>query len=519
MNTSDFKTARRLNALNRLLQVVLSITLVIGLNVLASQRGGWVRHPLPFVSQPTLSLETNKLLEGVARRAPVKTSPDQPWVIIYDVLNAAAVEKNEQDAAALTTDAARALRDDFVYTASKLRPRGWLEVVQTDAFRRASVYAGLKERHPALNQSHAFVIECRQTSRARLISLADLRTNTSYFRGEDVIMSAILHVTDENPRNIYYTVGHDEMSPDDAKPDGLATLKIRLQSRNIALRPLNLARVNAVPTDANLVLLAAPKRPFPREEQEKLVAYMRRSAKRPRMLALFDAGTTPRLEELLDEWGILADNARVWDPNSTDANGLAIVRRIAPDHELTRILIAADGSNTAAGSLAYRLARPVRRDPAAPPDETLRVTELLASSDDKGSAWGERDYKNEPFRFDPLRGDLEAPVSMAAVAERRVGRDLGLNSTAGGRLLVLGSGDFASNRLISAARNEFFILNSINWLLDLDDMLNIPPRPLRQFKLSEVRSSDLERLTWRLALIPIIVLLFGGIVTLWRKHT
>jgi hypothetical protein len=531
MNTSDFKTARRWNALNRFFQVVLSITLVVGLNVLASQSGVRLRRSLPFAKATALSLETAKQLESAARRAPANAAPNAPWVVIYDTLGATETEKDDTSAAMLAAST-RTLLDDFQFAAATGKHNGWLAIERTDNLHRANIFADLQKRLPDISSRTAIVVECKALGRFKIINLEDLRArtrggatgawNAGLFRGEDALMSAILRVTDERPRILYHTIGHREMSPDDTGAHGLSNLELRLRSRNIEMRPLDLTKFNAVPADADLVLLAAPQSEFTKSETEKLLLHMRRSSARPRLIVFMDVGFTPRLEELLDDWGILSDDVRIWDPTAADSRGVTIAKRLLPDHDLTRAIATRGHSGTgASGSLAYLQARPARRDPLAPPDETLRVTELFTTSANTEKtilAWGERHYRQPPFRYEPLRGDIEAPVALGAVAERRIGRDLGLKATADGRILVLGSADFASNALLAAGDNEFFLLNAVNWLLDREEMLNIPPRPLAKFQL-RATDADLERVTWRFALLPIAAFLLGFLITFWRKHT
>ncbi|MDR3229407.1 MAG: GldG family protein [Puniceicoccales bacterium] len=536
MNTSDFKIARRWNALNRLLQVVLSVTLVVGLNILAWQSGIRFRRPLPFAHTQTLALETVKQLESAARRAPPKTGKTEtgqwPWLVIYDIMGAAEASNKdkESDTSEMLAGATRRLLDDFVFAAGKPRADGWLSVVRTDSLRRADIYARLQKDYDQISPRTALVVECKGTGRHKIINIEDLRVLRSdasadvstaifpnAFRGEDALISAILGVTDTS-LIVYHTIGHREMSPDDNSnsPRAMSAFAERLRRRNISLRPLDLSKVNEVPTDANLVLVAAPQAAFAKSETAKLIRHMRR-APRARFMVFAEVGADPNLTELFDEWGILADDALIWDPELTTSRGLTIAKRINSEHDLTRV-IAQPRQTGGGGSLAYLLARPVRRDPGAPKDETLRITELFTASADKVRSWGERDYRQKPFRNDPLRGDLEAPVPLAAVAERRIGRNLGIKAAVDGRILVLGSGDFASNACFREVGNEIFLLNAVNWMLDRDDMLNILPRPLAKFQL-RATESDLSAVTWRFLLIPFLVLLFGFLISFWRKHT
>jgi hypothetical protein len=159
----------------------------------------------------------------------------------------------------------------------------------------------------------------------------------------------------------------------------------------------------------------------------------------------------------------------------------------------------------------------VRPDPGRPLDTTLKVAPLVAAAP---SAWGERSYMlSQPAKFDEgvdLKGSPALPV--AVVSERVSAANLPSFSVRGGRLAVFGSTDFLSNNRIGMGGNLSLILNTINWAVDRDAQLNIPPRPLERFQLT-LSQTDLGKL--RLALVfgvPGAVGLFGLLVYWMRRN-
>ena len=87
----------------------------------------------------------------------------------------------------------------------------------------------------------------------------------------------------------------------------------------------------------------------------------------------------------------------------------------------------------------------------------------------------------------------------------------------GGRLVVLGAADLAANAQLENGGNKAFLLNIVNWLVDRDVYLNIPPRPISDFNLN-VSMPDLVRVAWAFALVPAGVVLLGLIVAFWRRR-
>jgi hypothetical protein len=524
VNFDDFKTVRRWNAINRFLQIVLGITLVCALNYLAARSSFHARWNIAPDAARALSLESVKQLEAIARRAPQDTAPAKPWVTVH--LTLAEGDTGDASDAGGSPELpalARLLRellDDTRYAASKIKPEGWLRVERTNQRFNAGLYNKFREQY-GIGARTALVVTCRDRVRtveagelydASLAATGGADGAARSFRGEGALLGALLAATTSRPARIYRTVGHREHSDEE-----LASLDLRLRSRNIALLPLNLGAaaeglpppVNEVPLDADAVLLAGPRSPFSPAETEKLRRYLR--GRNGRVLVCLDPGTNARLEDLFYDWGVLSDDALLYDPAST-AGGVTVSPLANREHELTRKLHS---------HLVFAKARPVRPDPAAPADETLSVTWLLASSPERGVAWAERDYVLEPFRFNPERGDMEPPVSIAAAAERAAGLRMKLSVT-GGRLLVVGTSDILTRKFLGMQGNEFFVLNALNWLLaERSQLVGVPPRPLADFYLRTSRPprEEITALAWRFALFPAGALVLGLLVSLWRRNT
>jgi ABC-type uncharacterized transport system involved in gliding motility auxiliary subunit len=227
------------------------------------------------------------------------------------------------------------------------------------------------------------------------------------------------------------------------------------------------------------------------------------------MLVVLDPAKPHGLEDLFFEWGVLADDVLVIeaDPNYRVEGGDLLVRRLAA-HPATQVLV----DNMI--PLLSGPARSVRADPGRPLDESLTITELMATSD---ASWGERGYfDQETVSFDPNL-DLRGPIKLGAVAERRVDSTLGI-SLPGGRLIVLGTSDLLSNNRIGAFGNLTLFLNTLTWALGREERLNIPTRENETLQLMISQ----QQLTYtRLGiqfLPPLVVALLGILVLLRRRH-
>lgn len=328
------------------------------------------------------------------------------------------------------------------------------------------------------------------------------------FLGETVFTRSILEVTQDAVPLIYFTSGHGELDPNNfTSSQGISRLQDELKSRNINVKLLNLASQGEVPEDASLVIAPAPKTRFLPQEQEMLKTYLRRSS--GRLMLLLEPGQQHGLDDLLFEWGILTDDAVVveTDRDSVIDGGDLMIHHYA-EHAITDELI------KLGMSIITDRACVVREDPGRPFDDSLVITELMATSP---QSWGEKNYATEAIpSYDPVI-DLKGPIVVGAISERKVDSSLGI-SIPGGRLIVIGTSNFITNQRIQHSGNLFLILNAINYAIDRVAQLNIPPRPIRKVKLD----LSIEQLLLSRYLIwfgpPLLVGFLGLIVYLVRRQ-
>ena len=129
-----------------------------------------------------------------------------------------------------------------------------------------------------------------------------------------------------------------------------------LSDKNYTASPLNLADNSQVPEDAAVLIVAGPKRGLFEAEVKALQDYLNRGGN---LLLMIDPNTDPKLDSLLQEWGVRLDNRLAVDV-SGDGVGLGPAAPIVTDygqHPITK-----DFGN---GISFYRLARPLEITPVA----------------------------------------------------------------------------------------------------------------------------------------------------------
>lgn len=253
---------------------------------------------------------------------------------------------------------------------------------------------------------------------------------------ESVLMGALLAVTRERERVVYFVIGHGERSPDDTdRKAGLSTAKGTLEDEQFSVRTLPLVGENGVPADAAVVVMAGPRKDYLPGELARVEAFVRAGGN---LLLLLDPETPRSVVDFVGRLGVIARDRVIVDPERRLTGGEGItfmVAELAPSFLVSRTLEAAP---------VFSAARPLEISETAK-TAAIRFLETSAGSYAAVSA--------DPAQLrDGGTGKLVAGVALVPDGERQ------------GRLIVLGDSDFASNGVIDYLGNKDLLLNSISWL-------------------------------------------------------
>ncbi len=490
-----YQYANVIKRLNRWVQILLAITLVGMVNLLAIHV--YERADLSGGNLYTLSAESLAYIEELSGtiqliHSTIADSPHEDERILHRYVSS--------------------LLKEYQFASRGNRPGARIVVEHVDIYKNLARAQELARQHN-FDQPHSLLVLTTNpdgSERRRIITpdaiLEFQEEEPVAFKGEQAVTSALLEVmTDRHPR-VYFTRGHGELRLNDTSPArGLSRLAEELSARNIELRTLELAEVNAVPADADLIVIADPQGPMMPQDVEKLRAYLTNES--GRIILFLSPAVRHGLEPLLSDWGILADDKLVLEQSSDYIEGAGnyLLRQFA-EHPITQVLI---DNHT---PVITGLNRPARQDPGRPIDERLRVTELIATSP---SSWAETSYRDPGLPTYNSASDLPGPVTVATVAERRASSQLGIE-VPGGRLIVFGSGDLFTNRRITTIGNFRLFFNSLNWSLDRDQLLAIPPRPIERYQIV-ASHGQLQRIGLLFLAVPGAVALAGIFITWFRR--
>ena len=488
----SFRAVRWLRTLNLILQALLFIPLFGGLNYVARNHA-W-RFDLTQQHKFSLSAETLSYLHNL----------DRPVHIIVTL----SPDSDDPEV--------RGLVDEYVY-ATESRSVGKITKETLDVYQN-------RRRAEELGIEQADIIALLSGDKRRLVPVSELYTlkqkQRQSFHGEQVLTAAILEVAMPTRQKIYFLAGHGELRIDNADAQaGLSGLRDQLKIRNFEVDAIDLTATRKIPADAALIVAVAPQSTYARAEQELLRQYLGAGAGRLLLFLSPNMSTAALgLEDLLLDWGVLVQNDRILDPAQENMaeNGDLLVRAFV-SHPITKTLI--DLGNQ---PLRLGAARTVMPDPGRTLGSGLSTVAIAATST---NAWGERSFRPGVIpQYDPGIDTRPMPgmepadrLGVIVASERLAVRDQLPFSVRGGKLVVFGCGDFIANGRLDTA-SLLIALNAVNWTVDRDKQLTIPPRPVDRFMLA-LSAADFTRLRYALLLgLPGGAMLLGLLVY-WTRRT
>ncbi|MGH0030933.1 MAG: GldG family protein [Myxococcota bacterium] len=326
---------------------------------------------------------------------------------------------------------------------------------------------------------------------------------------EPALTNAIVKLTRTGEKVVYFIEGHGERAVDGENGDartGFGLAADALRNENYRVEKLLLAATGEVPDDADVVVLAGPRRGLLDVEYAALERYLARGGA---VLAMVDPRVRGLLVDRLASWG-----ATLGDDVVIDRTLAMFGRAMSPfaasydsTHEIT--------ADLREPSLFHEV-RSVEGDAG--------FSDLVSTSD---SSWGETDLLllDTEQKVSPDPGDRLGPVVVAVAGRPTIEV---LNGDADGdageeeapadpRLAVYGDADFASNEYITAYRNRDLFVNTVNWLIGDVEAISVRPNQSRasRFQLSNEQFSNIRQLS--LFVLPEAIAVLG-VFTWWSRR-
>ena len=345
---------------------------------------------------------------------------------------------------------------------------------------------------------------------------------------EESVTNALVKVTREGQKTIYFLEGHGEHNVNLTDQAGYNRIMQLLENQSYTVRSFSLLSEVEVPADCNVLVVAGPRTNLVGNEQEAIRNYLDRGGRALFLINPDYPEESADLSALLAHWKVrIGDNVVIDESAVGRLPGMneympAVMQY--PAHPITRPL-----GNTVS---FFPLVRSI--ETASASDDTVEIQTIAMTG---ARSWAETTLPGSPDEameyvpvLDPETDEL-GPVSIA-VAITAVPRALPRRDMATltpqemamrpeehelkTRIVVVGNSSFASNAYIMLPGNGDLALNILNWLAQEEDLLAIRPKSsdtrLVQISLSQMR--DIFIFTGILSPIAILIV---GVVVWWRR--
>lgn len=290
------------------------------------------------------------------------------------------------------------------------------------------------------------------------------------FRGEEVLTSALLEVTEQQQKKIYLVTGKrrgEELEPIGQQLSGLAS------AQNARVEPLSLEGAPAIPDDADAVVLAGNHQPLTAREVALLSEYWYaedRESQGALLIFLDPANRDEALNAFLRTHGVGPGDDRVMSVASIP--GMAS-RKIS---DVTVALLESPGVAPALARLTTQLTGMTQSLAVESGSDLLKADNihprpLMITAQ---NFWGETEYQRDEIAFDENQ-DHAWPVYPAASVERGQPGDASLAKPTS-RLVVVGNPNVIDPAGNTPKANADFAMSALNWTLNREQLTGISPR-------------------------------------------
>jgi ABC-type uncharacterized transport system involved in gliding motility auxiliary subunit len=334
------------------------------------------------------------------------------------------------------------------------------------------------------------------TSAGDLVVASGDKTERPAGTDEESLTSAIIKVTSDSVKKVYFVEGHGEKQISGGSGrDSYATVGKMLKGENFDTKTVNLAQSTEVPADCDVLVLAGPKQSLFPEEAASIGKYLDGGGK---AMLLIDPDTDPKLDDVLKQWGLALGKNTVADPSAGGRifrNPFVVVGLNYGTHSITK------------GFDRYMTIFPFARsvDESHDSGSNASTTDLVKTSD---VSWTATDIKDP--NFNAARGDKKGPITVAVASTRSVGDKQG-------RLVVVGDSDFANDDFIEGQRDADLFMNSINWLAEEENLISIRPKSTTARRVI-MAASQQNTLFWLTIVFMPAAALGSGFYIWWKRR-
>ena len=334
--------------------------------------------------------------------------------------------------------------------------------------------------------------------RFRVVDYSDIYEQTydyTYYTSEITGYDAEGQLTGDSAPVLYELNGHDELALSDTFVDSA-------KKENVDLAELTLLTQEAVPEDANGVLMMAPTMDLGEDDADKLLAYLEQGGTLFLETRYTDAFSEqfPNLSGILKWFGLSVADGLIVDPDSSHMYQTPIY--LLPEVRPSTLTEGVYGSSYPYILMPY--AQPILSDGA----QDVSVTELLSTSESAYAKTGLEE--NDALKQE--EGDRKGPflVGVEAVKE--------LSDEKQARLIL-----YSSEMLFTDSTNQYTMNNNLTLFSNAvasmagqEESVSVPVKSYESYYLTVSAGSAVRLGIFFIGLLPILCLICG--IVIWARR-
>lgn len=312
---------------------------------------------------------------------------------------------------------------------------------------------------------------------------------------EQELTGAIVKVTREKDKRIFYVQGHRERNLEEPKEiSGANGIKKLLEGNRYRVEPLNLSAVPAMPEGADLVMVIGPEQDFLEREVQVLKDYLKSGGS---LILAHESRQNIGLEKLLEPIGISFSQDYLVQVMETPL-GKAVNPQVTPANQF---------SSTHPITVPFgRSEFVVTRLPSAVSFQEVKgiTHEALVTTD--GSVYA---FPNTQFQGAAKTGPFSLALAVKGVYP-------GAENGKEFQMVVLSDADIFSNQLLYRNLNRDLLINSVSFLAKEENLISISPKEVAVTALNLTPTQFYIFIFGFIIPLPLLLVISSGI--LWYRR-
>jgi len=353
----------------------------------------------------------------------------------------------------------------------------------TDTISEGSAIVVSDSRNKVIDSNDLYTYEMDQST---------LQNTITGYDGEGLVTSAITYVTSDNMPKAYIIEGHNELALD-------TTFSDEIDKENITTESINLLKYDAVPDDADFIIINAPTTDFSTDDTAKIIDYLDKGGNLF-IVSSYSETDLPNFESIMAHYGVTKVDGMVVEGDKTYYNQVPYY--LLPDVASDTVTDGIYGK--------YYIFAPFSQGLILPTSATdgITITSLLTTSD---SAYAKQDVSNTDDYSKQL-GDIDGPFTIGIKIDKTI------DDTDSYIYYFTSESMFTANaNTVVSGANGVLFNNCISTFIN-QDITNVVP--VKSYSIQYITTTEADTIFLGICtavVIPVFTLVAGLVIWLKRR--